>query len=156
MASRRTLLPHIALIFLLAAPALHAQTANGCSRATANDLTGQAQVAIAFGVTGLSYTPPCIRVDVGTQVTFNGSFLQHPLLGGSVLAGTPVADIAGPFVPVTASGNTHTFAMATAGDFPYYCVAHGFSGMAGAVYVGSFVDAVFADGIEANVRRARD
>ena len=156
MASRRTLLRHVLPVLLMSAPALQAQSVNGCSRATANDLTGQSQVAIEFGITGLRYTPPCIRVDVGTQVTFTGSFLQHPLLGGSVLAGTPVADIAGPFVPVTNSGNSRTFGMATAGDFPYYCVAHGFGGMAGAVYVGAFIDALFADGVESDARRARN
>ncbi len=56
---------------------------NGCDIGTAVDWTGRSAVAIDFPAGGFNaYSPPCVRVSTGTQVTFNGPFAQHPLVGG--------------------------------------------------------------------------
>jgi plastocyanin len=111
-------------------------TVNGCTRATAMDLRGTASTSVAFGgALGISYSPRCIVVSVGTGVTFNGSFGGHPLEGGTVVGVSLVPATSGPFIPATVSGTTRTFTMGAAGTFPYYCQFHGGSGMSGVVYV---------------------
>lgn len=105
---------------------------NGCSLATAQDLTAMANVNVSF--TSFAYTPKCIKVAAGTNVTFQGSFVQHPMIGGYV-TGSPNPASSGPFVPATTTGTTKTFAMSTAGTFPYYCQLHALAGMTGAVFV---------------------
>jgi plastocyanin len=112
---------------------------NGCDPATAADLTGQAAVSIAFGgATGLAFSPRCIRVSVGTSVTFNGAFTFHPLLAGLVegLVLTPAAAGSTP-LPTSAlsTGTTATFTMTPAGAYGYYCTAHATLGMNGAIFV---------------------
>ncbi len=106
---------------------------NGCDPATAVDLTGMGSTTVTFG--GISYTPPCIKVSVGTGVTFDGDFTFHPLMGGEVVAGAKVPAGSGPFVPITNTGTTKTFTMSSAGTFPYYCDVHALSGMTGVVFV---------------------
>jgi plastocyanin len=108
---------------------------NGCMRATALDMTSSAAAIVTFGTGGLTYTPACIVVSVGTSVTFNGNFSFHPLQGGTVVAGVLMPATSGPFVPATSTGTTRTFVMTSAGTFPYYCAFHGGFGMAGVVYV---------------------
>jgi plastocyanin len=109
---------------------------NGCDPNTATDLTGQAQVMIAFGgAEGNLYTPRCIKVDVGTELVFNGNFDLHPLVGGEIFNGQKEPAVAGPFIPTTSSGTTVTLAMSTAGGFGYYCEVHALGGMTGAVFV---------------------
>lgn len=105
---------------------------NGCLLETAQDMTGQSAINISFS--SFFYSPKCIRVSTGTNVTFQGSFGTHPLLGGYVSGGLNPAS-SGPFVPVTNSGTSKTVAMSTAGTFPYYCTAHALSGMTGVVFV---------------------
>jgi plastocyanin len=105
---------------------------NGCSLVTAQDLTSQSAVTVQF--TSFSYTPKCIKVAPGTQITFQGSFVVHPLLGGYVSGGLVPAS-SGPFVPATNMGTSKTFTMSSEGTFPYYCQAHALSGMTGAVFV---------------------
>ncbi len=105
---------------------------NGCSLGAAQDLTSQSAVTVTFA--GFSYTPKCIRVASGTQVTFQGSFASHPLQGGYVSGGVVPAS-SGPFVPVTDTGTSKTVTMTSEGTFPYYCQAHALSGMTGVVFV---------------------
>ncbi len=109
---------------------------NGCLRATATDLSGLASTSVAFGgALGFSYSPACILVSVGTNVTFDGSFASHPLEGGTAVGFTLTPATSGPFIPATNTGATRTFTMGVAGTFPYYCQFHGGGGMAGVVYV---------------------
>jgi len=50
----------------------------GCT--TFEDKTGSASVTVSFGgAAGNTYSPKCIKVKVGTSVTFQGSFTFHPL-----------------------------------------------------------------------------
>jgi plastocyanin len=106
---------------------------NGCTLATSLDATSQANVVVTFE--SYSYTPRCLRVKAGTNVTFSGSFPAHPLFGGYLTQGNTFASQGGPFVPMTNTGNSKSFAMNTVGAFPYYCVFHTGQDMAGAVYV---------------------
>jgi plastocyanin len=105
---------------------------NGCTRATATDLTGRAGTTITF--TFASYSPPCIRVSVGTIVTFNGSFASHPLNPGTVVGTTVTPDVGSPIM-TTSSGSTASFTMSSVRTNPYYCGFHYTLGMVGAIYV---------------------
>jgi len=105
---------------------------NGCDQATADDLTGMASTTVQFA--GLAYSPPCIRVKVGTSVTFEGNFALHPLQGGTVVGGVPTPDPTSP-ITLTNSGMSATFKLNNAGDVPYYCTAHAITGMKGAIFV---------------------
>jgi plastocyanin len=105
---------------------------NGCVQAMADDLTGMANTTIQFA--GLSYTPKCIRVKAGTNVTFEGNFALHPLEGGTVVNGIPTADPMSP-ITLTNTGMSKTFTLMNAGDVPYYCTAHAVAGMKGAIFV---------------------
>jgi plastocyanin len=109
---------------------------NACDPATATDLTGMASTTIAFGgATGDMYTPPCIKVSVGTVVTFNGDFTTHPLQGGVVAGVTATPDASGPLAMVTSAGMTAPFAMSVAGSYGFYCTVHWPLGMKGAIFV---------------------
>jgi plastocyanin len=114
---------------------------NGCDLTNATDLTSMASTSVAFGGgLGNAYAPSCIKVTVGTNVTFNGAFDVHPLLGGQVVSNIGVPSGTGPFTPITngAGQTTATFAMSATGTFPYYCTNHtgsGVNGMSGAVFV---------------------
>lgn len=104
-----------------------------CTFATAEDHTGQAAVTVNFGgiTLGNTYSPKCIIVDPGTDVTFAGSFATHPLRAYTDAAHTD------PNNPIqsTSAGTTATFSFTTAGSYGYYCSAHVGLGMCGAVYV---------------------
>jgi plastocyanin len=109
---------------------------NECDPNAAMDLTGQAQVTIVFGGgDGNLYSPRCIKVDVGTELVFNGNFDLHPLVGGEVFNGQKEPAVAGPFIPTTSTGTTSTKVMSSAGGFGYYCEVHALGGMTGAVFV---------------------
>ena len=84
------------------------------------------------GGLGLKYSPACIRVKAGTDVTFNGSFSNHPLRAGD--AGPPATVDPNSPIKSTDAGSTATFTMSAAGTYPYYCNFHK-PGMAGAVFV---------------------
>lgn len=105
---------------------------NGCDQATADDLTGMASTTVQFA--GLTYSPPCIRVKVGTSVTFEGNFALHPLQGGTVVGSVPTPDPTNP-ITLTNSGMSATFKLNNAGDVPYYCTSHAITGMKGAIFV---------------------
>jgi plastocyanin len=106
-------------------------TINGCDPASATDLTGQDPVTITFDF--FFYNPPCIRVSPGTKVIFSGQFASHPLAGGKIIGGVEMPDAGSPFMPITSSGMSKTFTLASSGTFPYYCDVH--SNMSGAVFV---------------------
>lgn len=109
---------------------------NGCTRATATDLTAQAAVTITFpvGATLFQYSQPCAVVRAGTTVTFSGSFSLHPFTGGEVVGLALVPATSGPFAGSRATGNSASFTP-PAGTWPYYCAVHGGVGMMGVVYV---------------------
>jgi plastocyanin len=108
---------------------------NGCSPATATDRTGEAAVTITFPNGNSTYSPRCIIVDAGTDITFDGSFGNHPLVGGIIVGGAEQPQGAGPFFPTTSSGTSKTFMDLALGSYPYFCDVHGSGGMNGAVFV---------------------
>jgi plastocyanin len=103
---------------------------NGCDPATAEDHTADSSVTIMFPVGGLKYSPACIKIAKGSSVTFSGSFMNHPLSGGT--SGTP--DASSP-ITHTMTGTSADFTFSEAGTFPYYCDFHFSSGMEGAIFV---------------------
>jgi plastocyanin len=132
---------------LLAAAAEVQADVNGCSVLTALDLRGQSDATIEFGgVHGLTYSPPCIRVDRATTVTFSGSFTNHPLVGGRVVGSATIPEPTSPITP-TSTGTTASFLFSNLGEFGYYCDFHALAAMYGAVLVGD-VETIFADGFE--------
>jgi len=106
---------------------------NGCDATNTMDMTGMAMVTIT--TSGNTWTPKCIKVSVGTNVTVNAAFGTHPLMGGEVVGAMKVPASTGPFVPITSSGTTKTVTMSAAGTFPYYCDVHALGGMTGVVFV---------------------
>lgn len=108
---------------------------NGCTLATATDLSAAGTPTVAFGGgLGFVYSPKCARITVGQAVTFSGAFASHPLRAGVVVGGVPQPQPGGP-IASTDTGTTATFTFPTAGVFPYYCSFHGGGGMNGVVYV---------------------
>lgn len=105
---------------------------NGCDPAAAADHTADAEVTINFG--NFQYDPACIRIKAGSKVTWKGAFGSHFLTGGTASGGKLTPDASSP-IKETKSGDSATFEFPTAGTFPYYCIQHGASGMAGAVFV---------------------
>lgn len=108
---------------------------NGCSNFT--DATGAgASRTVNFGSTlGDSYSPNCLAVAAGQQVTFTGSFTTHPLApGAAASAGGAAGSPNNPIQNMT-SGNTVTFTFPTAGTYPYLCSVHQALGMYGAIQV---------------------
>ncbi len=103
---------------------------NGCTLAMATDMTNQAMVNISFG--GFFYTPKCVKVSPGTQVTWSGSFMNHPLQGGAVVNNVGFPDNSA--IPPTSTGSTKTITFGAAGVFPYYCLFH-VNSMQGVVFV---------------------
>jgi len=106
---------------------------NGCDPAAATDLTGMAAVTINFGggTLGSHYDKTCIRVDVGTMVTFAGDFVTHPLEAGDM---PPATDGTSP-IKETSTGMSRTFTLATAGTYGFFCMFHYSFGMKGAIIV---------------------
>ncbi len=91
------------------------------------------------GNLGLAYSPKCLKVSTGAQVTFEGDFGMHPLTPSArrgKLSGNPITTVAsdaGVFAP------SATFTFPTAGFFAYFCAVHGSaddgSGMEGVIWV---------------------
>ena len=76
-----------------------------------------------------NYAPKCMKVKKGQTVTFAGDFKVHPL---------QQACGANETIPAVSSGDVRTVTFETAGDFGYFCTAHGNpagSGMAGLIVV---------------------
>jgi plastocyanin len=87
--------------------------------ATTSYVTGPATVSFPVNDTP-GYSPPCLKVPRGTEVTFtasSGDFAAHPLgprPGGA--AGNPITP--------SAVGTSVSFVFGTAGFFPYGCMVH--------------------------------
>jgi plastocyanin len=105
---------------------------NGCTRATATDRTASATLSISFG--SYFYDPPCVVVKKGTQVTFDGSFMTHPLIGGYIANNMSFPANDGPFTTMVNTGSSASFQLDTTGVYPYYCVFHP-TLMYGTIYV---------------------
>lgn len=99
----------------------------GCTAATA-----VAGTEVGIDDDAFKYTPACLKVKVGTVVTFKGGGAKHPLapMTKGTTADNPIPLSKEASVPVT---------FAKAGAFPYFCENHGTDGgttaMVGAVYV---------------------
>lgn len=109
---------------------------NGCDLAMLEDHTKDATVEIKFGgaTIGLAYQPPCIKVKSGTMVTFTGDTSVHPLAGGEVIVGkAAMADPSSPIKATSSGPPSVTFAIAPAGNYPYFCTEHYSAGMKGLV-----------------------
>lgn len=80
---------------------------------------------ITFPNVNDTYSPKCLRVRVGQQVTFSGDLADHPL-----------QQSCGPAANAISGGATATFTVP--GVYGYWCTDHGSSGgsgMAGAIEV---------------------
>jgi plastocyanin len=113
----------IAFILPMLAGATEApQTVSGCQE---QDYVLADQVA-SIAINGRGYTPRCLKVRVGTQVTISASS-HHPL-----------APQAQALNPIPDSESTVTVEFLEPGTFGYFCVAHGNDqgeGMAGSILV---------------------
>ncbi len=103
-----------------------------CTEPGALDLTSQAAVTVVFAPN--FYAPDCIKVKVGTTVTFSGDFGSHPQSPFTTLGTHPNP------IPAKSSGSSSPVTFNTAGSFGYFCAAHGSEAevggdMCGAVYV---------------------
>ncbi len=88
---------------------------NGCNINTAQDFTMVAPPPITLANGNFTYAPKCIKVSVGTTLTFNGNFGGHPTIGGTVGGGVATPATSGPFIPVTNTGVTKNFTMMSPG-----------------------------------------
>ncbi len=66
------------------------------------------------------YTNSCVKVKVGTAVTFAGSFAFHPLMTNGGDTPTPIPAL----TKADAPGGSLVVTMTTAGTFGYQCQAH--------------------------------
>jgi len=106
----------------------------GCGSATdyVDATLSTGAVVVAFPAGGeTSYSPKCLRVHLGQDVTFRGSFDSHPLdQACGPLAGG---------IPSVGGGSSTVISFDVAlGTYGYYCQNHGSpsgGGMAGAIQV---------------------
>jgi plastocyanin len=113
------------------APASHFVSLAPCA-AESDYVAGTGADVVTFGPS-FAYTPQCLHIAAGDQVTFRGDFSTHPLHASS--RGTPINPI-----PSTGSPppTEQLVTFPSAGFFPYYCAVHGAddgSSMAGVVWV---------------------
>lgn len=111
----------------------------GCSQADfdapanadGGDFTAQAGVEITFptGVAPAQYTNRCVKVKVGSQITFAGSFVNHPLEAQGGDTPSPI-----PTQSADVDGGALSFVVSTAGTFGFQCNFHPTS-MFGAIQV---------------------
>lgn len=105
---------------------------NGCTAETAVDMTRQQEVTITDVAAWSIPHQVCITVSPGTDVTFEGNFTFHPLVGGA----TPTVDAGSPITMLGAdSGKSALFTVpAGPGEYPYFCDVH-LGTMQGVIYV---------------------
>ena len=108
---------------------------NACDPATATDLTAQSAVTVTFA--DFAFSPSCLIVRAGTQVTFQGPFTFHPLVGGTVSDVVKTPDGSSNPIAPTSSGTSQAFTMSALGAYGFYCDIHGVppTNMKGAVFV---------------------
>jgi plastocyanin len=113
--------------------------AAGCTAATAQDMTGETNVAVTFTTATLRYHPACIRISAGSSVTWTGDFTANPLQGGTVSKdGTLNPDATSPIVEHKTTGGgitSFTVQFPNTGRFPYFSELNGAVGMTGVVIV---------------------
>lgn len=98
------------LLAVLVSPA-HASFAN-CDESSFVTAEGSVHIAIE----GTSYSPKCLRIKAGTQVTIDAS-PHHPLQG--VGENNPIFDEFGGAV------SPKTVVFDQSGEYGYFCIAHG-------------------------------
>jgi plastocyanin len=91
---------------------------------------------IMFSSVDYTYSPKCLRVASGTEVTFSGGFSGHPLVSGIYNETSGQSEPFEGTIENTDAGTSASFTMTIAGANPYYCLYHASSGMVGVVYVG--------------------
>ncbi|MFB6120176.1 MAG: halocyanin domain-containing protein [Halobacteriaceae archaeon] len=100
------------------------------------DRTGQDSVTIEVGVDNggspVGFGPAAVRVDPGTEVTFEWVSNTHSILMESAPEGTSWSDVS----DIHNSGYTTSHTFETAGVYKYYCEPHRSMGMKGAIVVG--------------------
>jgi len=113
-----------------------AGTVNGCHTA---DFAATG-TRIQYGEPlGLKYSPQCLSVSVGQQVTFfadtttGANFSIHPLRPGTAPTSDPGS--AGNPIVNQDTGSQYMVTFNTAGTYGYYCLSHESSGMYGAIQV---------------------
>jgi plastocyanin len=86
---------------------------------TGGDLTTAAAVEITFpqGPGPDQYTQHCIKVRLGTRVTFTGAFQNHPLEPNG-------GDVPSPIPARTQAGTSLSVVLATPGTFGFECSFH--------------------------------
>ena len=98
---------------------------NGCD-ATSDaytDLRGQSSVTITDISAWEVPHKACIGVSAGTEITWQGNFDTHPLVGGV----SPTTDNASPITQAMASGTDDVAVTLTATEltvYPYFCDVH--------------------------------
>lgn len=105
---------------------------HGCTPDAAMDMTGMAAVNITDIDAWQVPHNACIRISVGTEVTWEGNFSVHPLVGGV----TPNEDAASPITEAEANVGlgSATVTFDDVGSYPYFCEVH-INSMFGVVYV---------------------
>lgn len=85
------------------------------------DFTGFGGADISFPTAGApaQYTNHCVKVKVGSKVTFAGTFSSHPLEPAGGDNPTPI-----PSQSTDPAGGAFTFTVATAGTFGFECAFH--------------------------------
>jgi plastocyanin len=111
---------------------------NGCADADFQPPGNPNNVVINFQ--SFSYTPKCLLIPPGTDVTFSGMgadpFVAHPLQAGTVVSDVATPDPSSPIQPTSSPGvQSVVFTFPSAGDFGYYCNLHFEVGMTGAIRV---------------------
>lgn len=85
------------------------------------------------GSGGFSFSPRCLTIAAGQDVTWMGAFSTHPLnpgVPGNARGGDP-----GNPIPVTSTGTSVTVSFPRPGTYPFVCGMHAFLGMTGVVVV---------------------
>lgn len=109
---------------------------DGAKGATSEDARGQDAVTVAVGPDGsLAYEPTYLRVDSGTEITFefespghNVKFKRQP--DGGSLDGTEGGEMG-----TLGQGETYSVTPETTGTYAYYCSPHESAGMKGGISV---------------------
>ena len=116
---------------LLAVPTAHAgfREVAGCKEA---DFVARNEAAVTVEITGLMYSPKCLKVKPGTSLTIQ-AMPKHRLQGMA-----PIDGIVNPFIQNEAAVVNQTRTLIRPGQYGYFCNPHGDEngeGMAGVLWV---------------------
>ncbi|HEY2901260.1 MAG TPA: hypothetical protein VGL59_11835, partial [Polyangia bacterium] len=81
--------------------------------------TAQSTITFPTGSSPQQYTPACLKISKGDNVTFAGAFSNHPLDARTATGAT-----AGNPITATDSGTSKVVAFPNAGFFPFHCQKH--------------------------------